>query len=99
MRSRLQLARLTAAVYRDIGGYRLIDIAEQIAHGGNESSQTRAARRDVANGRRLWIAVGAWPWWAIARATGRPDLKGGLPPRWWEIHEVSDTLSHYVQAF
>lgn len=97
MRSRLQLARLTAAAYRDIGGNRLIDIAEQLGLGGNESSQTRSARRDVADGRRSWVAVGAWPWWAIARATGRPELKGALPPKWWEIQEVSDTLSHYLQ--
>lgn len=44
-RSRLQLARLTAAAYRDIGGNRRIDIAEQLGLGGNESSQTRSARR------------------------------------------------------
>jgi hypothetical protein len=42
MRSRLQLARLTAAAYRDIGGNRLIDIAKQLGHGGNESSQAGA---------------------------------------------------------
>jgi Integrase core domain len=75
MRSRLELARLTAAAYRDIGGNRLIDIAEQLGLGGNESSQTRSARRDVADGRRSWVAVRAWPWWAIARATGRPKTK------------------------
>lgn len=96
-RSCLQLARLTAAAYRDIGGNRLIDIAEQLGLGGNESSQTRSARRDVADGRRRWVAVGAWPWWAIARATGRPELKGALPPKWWEIQEVSDALGHYLQ--
>lgn len=81
MRSRLQLARLTAAVYRDIGDRHMHEIAEHLSYGGNQSSQERAVRRDVAIGRRLWIAAGAWPWWAIARATGSPDLAGGLPSR------------------
>lgn len=77
MRSRLQLARLTAAAYRDIGGNRLIDIAD---------------------GRRLWVAVGAWPWWAIARATGRRDLSGGLPSGWWELQIVGQTLAPSYKA-
>lgn len=61
-------------------------------------NQARPARpvADVADGRRWWVAVGAW--WAIARATGRPELKGALPPKWWEIQEVSDALGHYLQA-
>lgn len=42
--------------------------------------------------------LGAWPWWAIARATRKPDLRGGLPSKWWEIHKVSETLSHYVRT-
>jgi hypothetical protein len=98
MRSRLQLARLTAAAYRDMGGNRLVDIAEHLAYGGNESSQIRAVRRDVADGRRRWVAVGAWPWWAVARATKKSDLRGGLPSKWWEIHEVGETLTRYVRT-
>jgi len=98
----LPVPRLTwtaeAAAHRDIGGNRLVDIAEHLAYGGNESSQIRAVRRDVAKGRRRWVAVGAWPWWAVARATSKPDLRGGLPSEWWEIDEVSETLSHYVRT-
>lgn len=95
-RSRLQVARLTAAAYRDIGGNRLVDIAEHLGYGGNQSSEIRAVRRDIADGRRLWVAAGAWPWWAIARATGRRDLSGGLPSGWWELQIVGLTLGCFL---
>lgn len=97
-RSRLQLARLTAAAYRDVGGSCAVDIAEHLCYGGNQSSQIRAVRRDAAEGRRLWVAAGAWPWWAIARATGGRHLSGGLPSQWWELPAVSETLSRFVQT-
>jgi hypothetical protein len=97
-RSRSQLARLTAAVYRDIGDSNLCQISEHFGYGGNQTSRERAARRDVAEGRRLWVVVGGWPWWSIARATGNRDLTGGPPPDWWMLTEVAETLDHYVKA-
>lgn len=97
VRSRLQLARLTAAAYRDIGGNRIVDIAEHLDYGGNQSSQVRAVRRDVADGRRLWVSAGAWPWWAIARGTRNCSLDGRLPAKWWEIQEVGDALAAWAQ--
>lgn len=59
--------------------------------GGNQSSQIRAVRRDIADGRRLWVAAGAWPWWAIARATESRELSGGPPAGWWELRMVGET--------
>lgn len=95
-RSRLQLARLTAAAHRDIGGGDTAGIAEYLGYSGDQSSRLRAVRRDAAGGRQLWVAVGAWPWWAVARATERHDLAGGVPVDWWKLPEVNETLTVWL---
>lgn len=49
LRSRVQLARLTAAAHRDIGGNRLVDIAEHFDCGGNQAQSSNEDRYFLAN--------------------------------------------------
>jgi len=50
---------------------------------------TRSTGRQIARGRRLWVQLAAWPWWAIFDARG--TVAGPLPTRWWEIPRVVET--------
>jgi hypothetical protein len=68
---RVELRQLTAAALRDIWGRRNDYIASKLGH-----RYDRTARSDVADGRKLWPHLCAWPWseWS----EGKP------PPTWWK---------------
>ena len=87
-----EVRRLTAAAALDLGRTGRDVICE-----GLGLSDDRAVGRDVARGRRLWVTLGAWPWWAIAAAfadgeDGPWDFQQGMPDRWWELPRVVATF-------
>jgi hypothetical protein len=55
----------------------------------SHQGDTRSTRRRIERGRRLWVRLAAWPWWAVVDAG--EDVAGGMPRRWWELPRVVDT--------
>ncbi len=89
-----EVRSLDAAVARDLAGQS--EAALRAARLGptdySDQDAERMDRRDVARGRRLWAAIGAWPWWTLAREAGSiKALAGKLPEQWWESPGVIAT--------
>jgi hypothetical protein len=92
--SAAQLRRLSMAAFMDLGGNKQEDVGD---HYGASN-----ARRDISIGRRLWVKIGAWPWWAIAAAhvDGHEeewDFGRGLPADWHALPRAVETF-HRWQA-
>jgi hypothetical protein len=87
-----QLGYLIAAAYRDVLGWPITDrantsnIAELLGYSSPDTA-TRAIRR----GRALWVALSAWPWWALG---GHLDKIYHSPPSGWqELARVADSFA------
>ncbi len=91
--AQIQLARLSVAVHRDIGQNRYDDIAEHYGYiaGVEPLSAARTLRDDIAKGRRLWAAIGAWPWQPLGFSEGK------FPPEWWRLPAVERALAAWLQ--
>jgi hypothetical protein len=98
--ARVQLARLTTAAYRDIGGHSRRELAEHSGWDANDPGyqfHLDALRADTRIGRQLWAAIGVWPWWPLAREVGGVDqLRGRLPREWWEMPAVVATFEAWA---
>jgi hypothetical protein len=101
--NRSQVRKLTAAAYRDLGANSLVDVGDHYHEGTID--RDRAARDDVSEGRKLWVAIGAWPWWAIkaAWADGQVgdeprvwNFADGLPAEWWRLSRVQATYEAWL---
>jgi hypothetical protein len=55
----------------------------------SHQGDTRSTGRRIERGRRLWIRLAAWPWWAVVDAG--EDVAGGMPRRWWGLPRVIET--------
>jgi len=53
------------------------------------NGNTTVTGRRIREGRKLWVQLAAWPWWAVVDACG--SLAGGMPARWWEMPRVVET--------
>lgn len=53
------------------------------------NGDTTVTQRRIREGRKLWVQLAAWPWWAVVDAG--ETLTGGLPARWWEMSRVVET--------
>jgi hypothetical protein len=100
-----QLKALAAAALRDVAGLPEAAVREWIGlptgsatrrvaimsgvPSEDHQGDTRSTRRQIARGRRLWVRLAAWPWWAAVDAG--EDVAAGMPRRWWELPRVVET--------
>lgn len=69
---RAQVRRLAVAAMRDLAGTAIPEIADYF--GQTDASTTRA---DAREGRKLWAALGSWPWSYLSAPGYRPEGE------WW----------------
>jgi hypothetical protein len=109
-----QLRRLTVAAVRDISGLTKGGAEEWIAVESPISNRRRrelmAGARDshlvdrdgekvrCREGRKLWVELAAWPWWAIVDELGPVGLRGGMPDRWWKLPRVIETFDSWARS-
>src|SRR5690606_1129328 len=99
-----QLRQLAAAALHDVAGlrqaavgewiYRDIDTQRRVAlmaGSAPDHGDTRVVRRSIASGRKLWVRLAAWPWWAIADEVGEQNLVRELRGPWWKLARVVET--------
>lgn len=85
--SNAQLRSLVAAALRDIYDDPLDSREHDMTVCGLLGfSNERTASDSILRGRKLWVLLAAWPWWAL-------DYKGGRLPKNWR------TLPRVAEAF
>lgn len=77
-----ELLKLAAAALRDIEGLTDEEVAEQL---GLSVTSDSNARKDAAAGRRMWAALGAWPWTYFQP----PRFQARPRDSWWQDETVA----------
>lgn len=93
-----QMRDLTAAAWLDIGGAAIDDLRihmrPDLASMHDRREGNKVVNSYARRGRRLWVKLGAWPWWPIASAWAdggkHPPLSNWekLPSEWWRLPRV-----------
>jgi hypothetical protein len=55
----------------------------------------RSTRRQIARGRKLWVLLAAWPWWAVV--DGGEVVAGGMPSAWWTLARIVETYQTWLR--